>query len=386
MGRRERGTGGLYKRGNVFWMKYYVSGRPVRESCNTTSKTRANRLLQTRLQALATGEPFRLGLDKITVSELAGDFLQDYRINDRKSLEDAESRWRLHLKPWFGHLRASHVSSDVVRRYIEHRQQQEDAANATINRELAALKRMFSLAIKATPPKAHRVPAIPRLKENNVRKGFLSDDKFEQLASECSAEGVWLRAMLEVGYTFGWRVSEVKRLRVRQVDLAGSRIFLDPGSTKNGQGRVVKFKPGSVLADLLQQCCTDKNGEDFVFTRKDGTPVKDFRGAWARVCQKAGVGQKVCKVCETAVDEAQYCSVCKVRRKFKELKAVGLLFHDLRRSAARNARASGVAEGVIMKLGGWKTREVFDRYAIIAESDMEDAINLIEARRASSGT
>ena len=268
-----------------------------------------------------------------------------------------------------------------MRRYIDHRQQ-EDASNATINRELAALKRMFSLATKATPPKANRVPAIPRLKENNVRKGFLSDDQFERLADACSQEGVWLRAMLEVGYTFGWRVSEVKRLRVRQVDLGGSRILLDPGSTKNGQGRMVKFKPGSILAHLLQKCCTGKRGDDFVFTREDGSPVRDFRGAWARVCRIAGVGHKVCKVCGTEVDDGQSCPLCKVRRKFKELKAVGLLFHDLRRSAARNARASGVAEGVIMRLGGWKTREVFDRYAIIAESDMEDAINLIEARRA----
>jgi hypothetical protein len=147
----------------------------------------------------------------------------------------------------------------------------------------------------------------------------------------------------------------------------------------------VKFKPGSILADLLQQCCAGKRGDDFVFTREDGSQVKDFRGAWATVCGIAGVGHKECKVCETAVDNAQFCPVCKVRRKFKELKAVGLLFHDLRRSAARNARASGVAEGVIMRLGGWKTREVFDRYAIIAESDTEDAINLIEARRLQVG-
>ena len=82
-----------------------------------------------------------------------------------------------------------------------------------------------------------------------------------------------------------------------------------------------------------------------------------------------------------SADDAQFCPNCNVRRKFKEVRAVGLLFHDLRRSAARNARASGVPEGIVMKLGGWRTREVFDRYAIIEESDMEQAIDLIEARR-----
>jgi integrase len=244
---------------------------------------------------------------------------------------------------------------------------------------------MFSLATKATPPKAYRVLAIAKLRENDARKGFLSDDQFHRLAAACSQEGTWLRAMLEVGYTFGWRVSEVKRLRVNQVDVSGNRIFLDPGSTKNGHGRVVKFKPGSVLADLLQQCCVGKRDDDFVFTREDGSEVKDFRGAWAEGCRIAGVGHKECKVCKATVDDGQFCPVCKVRRRFKELRAVGLLFHDLRRSAARNARASGVPEGIVMKLGGWKTREVFDRYAIIEESDMEQAIDLIEARRLQVG-
>jgi hypothetical protein len=46
-------------------------------------------MLQVRLQAIASGEPFRVGIEKIKVSELAEDFLQDYRINRRKSLPDA---------------------------------------------------------------------------------------------------------------------------------------------------------------------------------------------------------------------------------------------------------------------------------------------------------
>jgi hypothetical protein len=69
----------------------------------------------------------------------------------------------------------------------------------------------------------------------------------------------------------------------------------------------------------------------------------------------------------------------------RKLECEGLLFHDLRRSAARNARASGVSEGVIMKMGGWKTRSVFERYAIVTETDMADAIERVEAHRAQLG-
>lgn len=83
---RERGTGSVYPRGGVWWIKYYKDGGPVRESSGSTSKTRANRLLQMRLRAVSSGEPFRLGMEKIKVAELAQDFLQDYRINGLKSL------------------------------------------------------------------------------------------------------------------------------------------------------------------------------------------------------------------------------------------------------------------------------------------------------------
>jgi len=150
-----------------------------------------------RLRAVSSGEPFRLGMEKIKVAELAQDFLQDYRINGLKSLPDAKARWKLHLHDWFGHLKAAYVGTDTSKDYIEKRQK-EEASNATINRELAALKRMFSLGMKASPPKIYRVPAIPHLKENNVRKGFLTIERYARLADACASVGLWLRTILEV--------------------------------------------------------------------------------------------------------------------------------------------------------------------------------------------
>src|SRR4051812_15576688 len=109
-----------------------------------------------------------------------------------------------------------------------------------INRELAALKRMFNLGFKATPPLVYRVPAFPRLSENNVRTGFLEDTQFDALVAACSGR-LWLRTMVEMGRSYGWRVSELLGLKVRQLDLLSSRgtIRLEPGTTKNKQGRTV---------------------------------------------------------------------------------------------------------------------------------------------------
>jgi hypothetical protein len=42
---------------------------------------------------------------------------------------------------------------------------------------------------------------------------------------------------------------------------------------------------------------------------------------------------------------------------------------------------AGVAEGVIMRIGGWKTRSVFDRYAIVSQADVVDALQKLEKRK-----
>ena len=74
-----------------------------------------------------------------------------------------------------------------------------------------------------------------------------------------------------------------------------------------------------------------------------GEPLGSFRTAWRSAVRKAGLP--------------------------------GLRPHDMRRSAARNLVRAGVPEGVVMKLCGWTTRHMFDRYNI---SDQQDLVEGVE--------
>ena len=112
---------------------------------------------------------------------------------------------------------------------------EEHASNATINRELACLKRMYRLAYQASPPRVPSVPHFPHLRENNVRQGFVTPEQYANLVAHCKDH--WLRAMLETAHDYGWRVSELLNLRVGRVDLVARTIRLDPGTTKNLEGR-----------------------------------------------------------------------------------------------------------------------------------------------------
>ena len=341
---RTRGSGSLFqqKTSRVWWVKYYRSGRYFRESTHTTDRAKAKKFLSKRLAEIVTGTFTGLEVERITIAELADGFLRDYKVNGRRSLDDVEARWRLHLQPFFASMRAASVTSDLLARYVDDRQRQ-GAASSTINRELAALKRMFRLGLAATPPKVYRVPAFPHLAEDNVRTGFLEDGQYQKLVE---GSDLWFRAMVEVGRTYGWRVSELREMKVAQVNLLSRTIRLEPGTTKNGEGREVTMT--KAVYELLAGCISGKGAADYVFTWPDGKPVRDFRELWRNACVAAGVPE--------------------------------LLFHDLRRTAARNLRRAGVAEGVIMKIGGWRTRSVFERYAIVAQSDIKDAMLKLEAQ------
>src|SRR5690349_11316550 len=143
---RPKGTGCVYQRAgtSVWWIKYSRNGKSFSESSRTADRRKAERILKHRLAEIQTGTFIGPEIERTRLEDLADDFLREYRINGRKSVDDAEARWNLHLKPFFGILRAVEVSGPLLTRYIEFRQRQ-GAKNATINRELAALKRMFNL-------------------------------------------------------------------------------------------------------------------------------------------------------------------------------------------------------------------------------------------------
>ncbi len=260
---RPRGTGSLYQQKDsaVWWIKYHRNGRSFRESTRTTEKRQATRILAKRLAEISTNTFVGPAHERITVGELAEDLFRDYRINGRETIDDVQTRWRLHIEPFFGSRRVSEVTSDLVAKYVDYRQS-EKARNATINREMAALKRMFHIGMYATPPKVFRLPKFPKLTEDNIRTGFLEDAQYKKLIAYCP--DLWFRAIVEMGRTYGWRISELINLKAGQVDVEARTIRLEPGTTKNKDGREVTMT--TTVHNLLTQCVAGKSAELSVFT------------------------------------------------------------------------------------------------------------------------
>lgn len=340
--RRERGEGSIFLRGKIYWVKYYRNGKPYRESAKSEKEVDARRLLKRRLGEISLGRFIGPEADKVGVRELAEDLKDDYRVNGKKSLDKIE-RTLKHMLPFFGDYKAHDVGTDLVKKYICLRQE-EKAANATINRELSALKRLLNLGIQGE--KIHRKPHIPMLQEDNVRTGFFEHGEFMAIRG---AVPEYFRGVVTFAYYTGWRKREILSLRWSQADLQARTIRLDPGRTKSGKGRIIALE-GELLEVIQRQWERRKVAEipgqsptllcPFVFHR-DRKPIQDPRKIW-----------------ESAL---------------KETKLMGKLFHDFRRTAVRNMIRAGVPERVAMMISGHKTRSVFDRYNIVNEEDMKEA-------------
>ena len=113
--------------------------------------------------------------------------------------------------------------------------QGEDAANGTIKRELATLSKMLHVA--ANNNKLLRAPVIEKLAESAPRAGFVDRAEFDTISKHMSVD---LQAAALIAFTFGWRKEEVCSRQLRQLDLEVGTLRLDPGETKNGEGRTVR--------------------------------------------------------------------------------------------------------------------------------------------------
>jgi len=150
-------------------VKFYRNGAPVRESAETEDWAEAERFLKRKLGEVAAGK--FLGPERIRMAQLFDAVVEDYQQNGKRSLPDVKFRLRLHLLPAFGRLRAAEFGSSHVRRYIEQRERAQ-AANATINRELAILHRAFTLAAQADPPARRPSGSHPQLESEQRPQGL----------------------------------------------------------------------------------------------------------------------------------------------------------------------------------------------------------------------
>jgi integrase len=393
MDKRSKGRGGLIAPRvgitNFWYATAYFNGKQYRKSTDETSKMRAEAFLRKWLSEFDKGVSPANDPSKIRYGALRELYMNDYREQNHKSLmhnsESGEAyvcglKWLDQFfdydeaaegKPHDKGVKANQITMELIGQFKAERQA-EGAAPATINRALAALRRMFVLAVENK--KLHYAPKIKMLPEpKQPRQGFLSPSDYQRLydalakevknhaTGKVSRPFAYIQPLLQVGYSTGMRLGEIVNLRWANVDLSKKFIHLFAGETKNDEARDIPMIDG--LPDLfekLRRANPNAGENDLVFLNAEGEPIRSFIKAWRKACVAAAIPTKLNGRVEVSHFE-------------KDGTYVGFLFHDLRRTAVSNMIDAGIDPLYAKAISGHKTDSVFTRYNIIRDEPLQEA-------------
>jgi integrase len=154
---------------------------------------------------------------------------------------------------------------------------------ASVNRELACISRIFSMAVRDRVTASNPCLEVGKLREENSRDRYLTADEESKLLSVCVDERRHLRPIIILAIHTGMRRGEILSLRWTQVDFSRGIIHLV--RTKSGKGRDVPINE-VVKNELL---CLPKSGE-FVFTSdRTGRAIVEIKRAFRACCRLAGI-------------------------------------------------------------------------------------------------
>lgn len=346
--RRVFGTGGIFeKKGSRFLYISYrdMNGKLRQESTKSESLMVAENLLRDRLVKVEQGLPVA-EMKKLKYEDIRKTLILDYRTRGVKMLEEDKDGnpyvWGFeHLDPFFKNRPVRTITTDLLYEFIE-RRQNDGAKNATINRNLSLLRRMISLARREG--KLVQAPYFPMLKEDNVRKGFLTPSQFIKLRQAMPEH---LRPLVTFLYFTGCRIGAALAITWSQIESEKGRFQLriEGNQTKNEEPILLPLP--LELNEILKKL--PRKGKLF--------DARNLRKSFQAACVKVGLGV------ETGPEVWQY---------------KGLLLHDFRRSGVRNLIRSGVPRRIAMKISGHVTESTFERYNIVDSTDLHEAMAKIE--------
>lgn len=356
------GEGAIYQRGKIWWVRYNQDGKQVRESSKSEKQGDAVKLLHKRQGAIVEGRPTGREGEKLTLKTLKELLHEDYVQRERKSWSRAGRSFQAVIDAFGENAKVPRLTADALHRYLGARLK-DGAARATVQKELAAVKRALNIAVeRGLLP--YRVP-FPRMGEiKNARCEFIED--FEWALVRAELPPYW-QDMGDMALAMGWRVKgEIRPLKWAQVDWERGLLHLERYKTKNGDARIFPFTEVPEVLAALERRRTATPESPYVFHVPPGKTV----------------GLRLQHDTAGPVGESRfYRDWRRGWRKAFGKDAAPKIPHDFRRSVVRALETGQVPRSVAKRLVGHRTDSMYSRYAITTEQDLRQAVRRLVSTR-----
>ena len=277
---------GLFKRGQVWWMRFTYKGRQVRKPTNVTDKKLAEKIHHKVMTQLAENQ----WLDKLegedkTFKELADKYINEYAKLNKRSWQKDQERLNNHLIPFFGEMIVTEITPKAISAYKGYRYK-KDISPATINRELTIMKHMYTMAVKEWEwCRDNPVKRVRMEKEGPPRDRWLTYEDEKKLLDACPD---WLKEIVTFALNTGMRQGEILSLRWKDVNLFQGIAILE--MTKNGEKRAIPLN--RTVWDLLKEKSKVRYlASDYVFINDAGTKMDggNLRTDYMKALKTAGI-------------------------------------------------------------------------------------------------
>ncbi len=240
-----------------------------------------------------------------------------------------------------GSKRLAQISPFDLERYRRQRKQQ-GRSDVTINRELAFLRNLYTMAITWGKVTENPVKTVRFARENNGRMRMLTPEEEAGLLAHC---GPQLRPLVITALHTGFRASELLSLAWEDVDCRRRVMTVRAAYAKNGESRSVPMN--EVLTATLQTVRMSTSADGPVFRTRTGKPYRSFRMAFTHAVRQAGM--------------------------------TDFTFHDLRHTFASRLVMSGVNLLTVQALLGHKDISMTLQYTHLSSDYKQRSVRVLES-------
>jgi len=328
---------GVFKKGQNWYIDYYIKGRRKRRKIGPSKKL-AEQVLKDVHVKMAKGE--YLGVydeKKVIVEELAEQYLAYSKANKAGSTQRRDRFSVAQLTSVFAGKYLFEITPRMVEKYKAERL--EKVAPATVNRELACLKHMYTKAIEWGYVKENPIKAVKSLKEPPGRLRYLKPEEVKELVGNCRG---YLRSIIVTALNTGMRKGEILALRWKDIDLENRKIAVR--NAKNNEARVIPIN--KTLYQELSNLSQKSNG-DYVFSDKDGRPLGDIKKGFLSALKRSGIED--------------------------------FHFHDLRHTFGSHLVMQGIDLKTVQQVLGHKDIKMTMRYSHLSPEYVQEAIERLDS-------